>query len=466
MKKILSLCILVFSINSYAQNGNVSAEKLYEDGVGYLRGITKSYNPKLAKSLLYQSAKLEYLPAMNELGNIYSDGMNFKRNIDSAILWYKKAVFFGYGPACYNIANLYRLGFYIQQDFSEAFKYYAKGMQVQNAECKRAVAYMYYKGLGITQSYFKAFNLYKEIAEETGNVKAMYFLGICYRNGYGTLPNLDLAKNWLHKASNKYEKQAMNELNEEVPENVSAISPDLQNELRQLKTNVEKFRASPTNNYEGIYTGYAIYYDWSGEYVSDIQPLTLQLTKNKNSYSGNWKEGTSKEALIKMTNNGSRFKFTPNCNYTRVNHYSGRQPETWFFNDASMDLAFNDDSVVLSGSVRFYSDARREPGKPIQIILKKVFDKTNENSELVKLVIFPNPSSSETKVQFTVSTTSRISLKMYSQTGALIYSSSEKRLPAGTYTYDIPTTNLSSGAYNIQILVNDKSSATKTLIKQ
>ena len=463
IKKTCALFVILAQINLQAQT-DLTGENLYRLGMAHLQGVAKTYDPQVAKSLFNEASKKGYAPAMNQLGNMYAFGTGTRRNLDSAIFWYKKSIAAGNKDACYSLGNMYKIEGGISQDFQEAFTYFSMGSDMSSLQCKKMVAYMCYKGFGTNQDYNKAFTLFKELAEN-GNKNAMYFLGLCYRNGYGTGVNSELASQWLQKAALN-ERQATRELGEDAPENVGVISPQIQYELNKLKGGFENFKAANTNNYQGVYNGYAIYYDWSGKFVTEIQPLLLDLKKEVNSYIGFWKEGNAEATPIKMNSNNNNFKFNNGCSYTRNNHYSGRKPETWHFNEANLNLAFNNDSILLSGFVQFYSKERREPGKPLQIILKKAIDKNAYQESAVNLSLYPNPATNQTTVQFSLSNASRIVFQVYAQNGTLVYTDKEKLLPPGTYTYNLPIGKLIAGTYNIQLIVDGKAKAAKTLVKQ
>jgi uncharacterized protein len=467
MKKTIFLLLCLVHIYAMAQPQQDAGTRLFRDGMAYLNGITKTYNPETAKQLFYQSAALGNGNAMNALGNLYTKGVATTINMDSALKWYTAAGTKGYAKAWYNAGTLYKFGTGVSQNFAKAVSYFAKGNTLGDRDCKTSLAYMYYKGFGVQQNYSTAFSLYKEAAT-TGNANAMYFLGLCYRNGYGTAVNSEEAKKWLQKAANKHEGQAAHELNEEPePENISTISPYLQNKLEWLKKYNEKYRAETENNYEGEYTGYVIYYDWSGKYVSEIQTLTLALQKIGNQYKGVWKEGEDNKAAISLTISGGQFSFDEGSSYKRINHYSGRKPEQWQFNKAQLKLGFADDSIQLTGFVQFYSPGRKEPGKPLQIFLKKATDISSMKlAGISKMALFPNPAQGQTTLQFTLSQPARTSVQITSQTGAIVYKEAEKLLPAGTYNYAIPLGNLAAAVYNISIAINGKIAATKLLIKQ
>jgi uncharacterized protein len=465
MKQLLTLFLVLMQFALYAQTKS-EKDFLVNNAVAHLTGLTRNYDPVLGKRIIDSAVQLGNAKAMNSLGNLYLKGITVSKNFDTAIYWYKRSAVGGYSGACLNLGNLYREGKLTTQDFTEAVKYYTLGMKMNNARCKNMMAYMSYKGFGTTQDYKNAFLLYKETAK-LGSQNSMYFLGLCYRNGYGTDIDKEQAKFWLQKSASNFFEQANIELKEDAPENISVVTPYLQNQLLQIKKTTEKFIASDKNNYEGVYNGYAIYYDWSGKFVTEIEPLILKLKKGEGKYTGIWKEANYDDANIKIQNAGNNFKFDVNASYKRNNHYSGRKDEEWNFNSANLALSFNNDSVQLSGNVQFYSKGRKEPSKPLQIILKKLMRPIeDENNENLSFLVFPNPAVDYTAVEFSLLKTAKISFKIYTQNGSLVYTDNEKLLPEGTYKYNLPTSNLSKGTYNIQILVNGKTSTTNILVKQ
>jgi uncharacterized protein len=465
MKQLLILFFSVLQFSLQAQT-NVQTDLLVNKATGHFTGLTNTYDPIAGKKIIDSAVKLGSAKGMNALGNLYLNGTGVNVNIDSALYWYKRSLYAGYSGACLNLGNLYRAGNEAKQDFAEAVRYYTLGVSMQNARSKNMLAYMYYKGFGTKQNYTKAFALYEETAK-LGSQNSMYFLGLCYRNGYGTNINEAQAKFWLQKAASYFFIQANMELKEDEPENISVVSPYLQNQLLQMKQTSEKFIAADKNNYEGIYSGYAIYYDWSGKYVTEIEPLLLKLKKENGKYNGIWKEGNYDEVDITMYNTGNSFKFGSDVAYKRNNHYSGRVGEQWNFNSAKLALSFNNDSVQLAGDVQFYSTRRKEPGKPIQIMLKKLIRPIEDGDKgVISFMVFPNPAVDYTAVEFALLKTAKISFKIYAQNGTLLYTDNEKLLPEGTYKYNLPTSNLARGTYNVQILVNGKASTTNILVKQ
>jgi hypothetical protein len=227
----------------------------------------------------------------------------------------------------------------------------------------------------------------------------------------------------------------------------------------------EKFTAAEGNNYEGHYAGHIVYYDWSRRHVTEIQPLQLLLTKTGSGYTGQWTEGNGPATPIGLRSTGGQLLFEPGNGYERTNHYSGRKPERWQFNSAQLALGFGGDSIVLAGAVRFYSADRREPGKPVQVILKKAMSGAGQRGS-VAMTLLPNPAGSQASVRFTLQATAHITVSVIAQDGRVLYASDKQKLPSGTYTYPLPIANYMPGSYTVQLMTNGKAAATETLVKQ
>jgi len=162
----------------------------------------------------------------------------------------------------------------------------------------------------------------------------------------------------------------------------------------------------------------------------------------------------------------NNFRFAAGSNYLRNNRYSGKSDEVWQFNEATLNLSFVNDSLQLAGYVQFYSPQRNEPGKPLQVILKKgMNNKTVESNTGFNLKLYPNPASDQAGVQFTINATSTVSIQLYALNGVLIFSEKEKLLPAGVYTFPVPVKGLAAGTYDVKVIINN-SPFTKTLVKQ
>ncbi|RXK86054.1 T9SS type A sorting domain-containing protein [Filimonas effusa] len=457
MKRIIFLMALLCPyVKNYAQD---KTEDHYAIGMSYLNGINLSYDLGKAKEHLMLAAQYADPRAMLQLAAIY------EKNADSAVYWYNKAIAAKAANAHFLLGRYYQLGTGIKQNFSKAASYYKQGVQVGEKYARNALAYLYFKGLGVSQDYAAAFQLFLVSARDS-LPNSMYFLGVCYRNGYGVPSDQSKAHYWLGRAAAEGENAAIHELMEEkTPENKSVISLEWEEKLKALRLTTEKYKADNDNNYEGNYEGSVVYFDWSGKYVTEIQPLELHLTKTAGCYNGLWKEGESKAASITMSASNNKFVFAEGASYVRKDHYSARKEEVWQFNNASFELTFLNDSVQLMGSVKFYSPVRKEPGKPLQVILRRKLDFTHKaEKQEVNMTLFPNPAQAYTSLKFSLANTATVAVQVYSQAGTLLYSELPRVIPAGTYTTDLPTKKIKPGTYIVKLLV-DQTVFSKLLMK-
>ena len=83
----------------------------------------------------------------------------------------------------------------------------------------------------------------------------------------------------------------------------------------------------------------------------------------------------------------------------------------------------------------------------------------------VKFDVYPNPASDRASVDFSLDTKDNITLEVINNIGEVVYSRNEKGLGAGDYTFEIPTTGLSSGIYMVNVRTNEGTSLKKLVIK-
>lgn len=463
MKKLfLSFILLPLLLNiAHAQTAKVPSQMLFDEGYRYMIANGKPYNPEKAKQLFKQSAEYGNGRAMNAVANLFTTGTSV--NADSAIKWYKKAASTGYTNAYYNLGRIYQTGDLVPQDFIKAATYYKAGSDAGDKACKNWLAYFYYKGFGVQQNYTQAFVLYSELAE-SGDRNARYFLGKCYRNGYGTMQDNDLAKQWLIKSANAGEPQAIHELNAEpLPDNAFVYNPGLREKVKALKSYTENFIAANTNDISGSYKGYAVYYDFSRQYVLEVVPLNLTINRNINKYTGTWTEGDSLSALIKAAFTNNTFVFDSSCRYVRHNHYSDRDAEPYLFNKAALSIKYMNDSIYLSGEVQFYSINRKEPGQPMYIALSSKMNNVSTVNNF-HLALMPNPANTLLRADFTLNKTARVQVGITDAKGNWVQKIASQTLPSGSYSYSFDIHNLAAGNYILQLSTGSKSES-KIFIK-
>jgi hypothetical protein len=83
----------------------------------------------------------------------------------------------------------------------------------------------------------------------------------------------------------------------------------------------------------------------------------------------------------------------------------------------------------------------------------------------VNFEVYPNPAADRASVDFSLDTKENISIEVMNNIGEIVYSRNEKGLGAGDYTFDIPTSELSSGIYMVNVRTNEGSSLKKLIVK-
>ena len=323
MKKRLLCLLLLWQATAQAQQSydGMPAKQTYLKGMDYLFGTYPTAKDDVkAAALLKAAADSGNARAARQLGFLYEVGRGTPKRLDSCLYYYNAGGRLGDGGAYQELSRMYKDDILLPQDYELSVQYCKKGIALGNYPCKNLLAYYYFKGLGVQQSYDSAFTLYKQLETLEYDVNAKYFLGLCYRNGYGVKADEAMAKTYLQKAAKHNDYQALHELNAEPkPENALIANPQLQQQVNELKKYEVKFFADSANDISGNYTGYAIYYDCSGKFVHEIVPLGLVLTKAGNSYEGIWTEADTLAAPIKTGFNGNALYFDSSSQYSRCN---------------------------------------------------------------------------------------------------------------------------------------------------
>ncbi|MBL3519611.1 sel1 repeat family protein [Arcobacter lanthieri] len=209
--KIILMLILTFTIQGCLSNKNsfnfeeTQQKALQEDAPSqYNLGIYYETNKNFSESMKWyeKSASNGFAPAINELGNIYSEGrLGIKPNADKAFLYYEKSSEKGYFDATNNLAYRYDLG------------------------------------LGTKQDRIKAIELYK-IAASQGSIRALYNLGASYKYGTGIEKDLveaykyfDIARYYTHTSKDMNLKWS---IRKEYDELKIILTPSQKHEAEKL----------------------------------------------------------------------------------------------------------------------------------------------------------------------------------------------------------------------------------------
>lgn len=481
MKKINILIILLFFNKLLLSQPNIKDE---EDKINtaqeYLKGYTKAYDPEKAFELYSECANNGNAKAMNAIALLYKMGKGVEKDNAKAIIWFKKAADKGYASAWYNLGFMYKFGTGTKLDYKESYNCFKQSAMLEFISGYYAQGYMLYKGLGCSQSYEEAVNLFRKGAKYRHN-GCMYFLGLCMRNGYGIKQDEDSAKYWLQQAQKAGYQFATDELNTISAEN-NSLSTQLIEQINKAKKIANAAR-NPLNQYtkiannvqvkdlEGGYGGYLLKYDYSGKFIVEIKPISLNLIcdiKN-NLVEGSWIEEDSIIIPITATISNKGLSFS-NMKYEKTDHYSMGKPIQLNIEKAFLQHLVNNDSSYLTGSVEMYRTDRKEPEKPLQLVLYRNRKSDNEGNISFKdnillpnqLIAYPNPYIDLFNIKFSLQKGCKVVTKMYTIDGKLVYSKPAAYLNSGDYVLPLQP-NIAKGTYIVTLSYGNEHKSTKII---
>ena len=132
----------------------------------------------------------------NYMGICYeAEGYGTEVNLNTAIMWYKKAAEAGNGSSAYNIARIF-----IREKNSEALVWAKKAYELGMNDAADYIAYIYDNGLGVEVDKNEAFKWCLKGAE-AGDIYAQNRLANKYLKGEGCKRNLGEALDWLRTAA-------------------------------------------------------------------------------------------------------------------------------------------------------------------------------------------------------------------------------------------------------------------------
>lgn len=203
VNKDLSTAYMYFKKS--ADKGNARAQ--FNVAQCLLHGQGTTSNPSAAVQY-YEKIKDEFSSATSILGNCYALGIGVGQDYDEAKKLFKKASEAQDKDGSYGLAYCYFNGFGVKQNNKKAYEYYQKAASLGSSSAIAMLGYLYYTGKGGKKDDNQAFLCFKRAAE-MGLPSAQAMLGICYYNGVGVDVNVDMAKDWLNKAKDAGNRNAL-----------------------------------------------------------------------------------------------------------------------------------------------------------------------------------------------------------------------------------------------------------------
>ena len=88
-----------------------------------------------------------------------------------------------------------------------------------------------------------------------------------------------------------------------------------------------------------------------------------------------------------------------------------------------------------------------------------------QNAGQTSIRLYPNPADNRTTLNYTLSSSSRVTLNIFDMNGRLISTMDKGNQSAGSYTQIIDLNSLSKGVYMIQILTSNSVETAKLIVQ-
>jgi TPR repeat protein len=141
-----------------------------------------------------------------DLAAKYKHGIGVPKNIDLALVWYRKAAEQGHAESQTELVEFFYYGDDVQQDFNQAALWARKAAEQGNAFGQLWMGTLYEKGQGVPQDYINAALWYREAVDE-GFANAKWYLGKFYEYGQGVPQDYVHAYFWQSLAVIEWEGQ-------------------------------------------------------------------------------------------------------------------------------------------------------------------------------------------------------------------------------------------------------------------
>jgi len=150
--------------------------------------------------------------AQRELGWDYQNGKGVEKNLEKAVLWYRKAAEQEHADAQNDMGVMYENGWGVEKDNVQALAWFRKAAERKLAIAQMNIGRFHYYGKGGLQKSFQAAAAWYWKAAENGNAKAQFLFGAMYEKGEGVNEDLGEALAWYKKSAAQGYKEAKNRL--------------------------------------------------------------------------------------------------------------------------------------------------------------------------------------------------------------------------------------------------------------
>ena len=450
------MILVMFSVTAAAQQGADMHDRLYLNAIQYVNGTGKPYNPEKAFILMTALAEEGYLKAMNALGIMHARGTVEGSGYRDAVIWFRRAAEAGYLRSYYNLGLMWKYGMGVEQNYAESYLMLKKGADGGEPSCWYGLGYMHYKGLGCKQDYGVAMDWFLKSAEK-GNSAAEYMIGLCLRNGYGVKRDTAGAGEWLRESGRSGNARADIELRTKDPENsynTAGMVSGKRYKITVPQTIVKVEDDALGELLRDRFEGFAVTFDWSGEYVINISPLTLNLEYRDGSISGRWIEADTLAADIRGRLTDTTLTFIDSY-LAKPDHYHS-EPLPAELKAAGISMCTDGISNYLTGSLNLFSDITMEPLQPVYFSLRSAGGNKADHpfqgyeANGVKLLAFPNPVTGKLNLSIGLPVETDVHVDILTDSGSLLFEADCGRLLPGKNIIQLPSP-VTPGVYVVRV---------------
>ncbi len=182
-----------------SQRGNIAAQGLWGFFV-----LVQSQSPEEAATglqLLRNSATNGFVPAMLNMGILYEGGEHLQRDYSEARHWFTMAAEKNNSEGLRHLGRHHHYGLGSARDLAKSVEYYRRAAELTNHAAMKSLGYMLMNGLGVNKDTDEARRWFLRAANEAGNRRAMYNLGVlCFAKDLDTNSKVE-AYQWFKQSA-------------------------------------------------------------------------------------------------------------------------------------------------------------------------------------------------------------------------------------------------------------------------
>jgi hypothetical protein len=246
MKRMLAYCLtaLVLAPVLAAQ---VAEPREYKQGLA----AVKAEDYTRARALFEKGAAAGHPASIEQLGDLYFQGLGVTMDEPAAVALFRKAAALGHPQAIYQLGIAYAGGYGVPKDLPTAIEWYTKAEALGHSKSAFRLAKLYDEGFGVAVDKAKALAFYRRAAG-LGHAQAMNDLGFMLETGDGTPVNLEEARAAYQKGADLDHSYATFNLGRMVAEGIGGPA-DVEKGIELYKKAVELGSGEAANNLSYMY---------------------------------------------------------------------------------------------------------------------------------------------------------------------------------------------------------------------